>query len=205
MVNYPYYPCLYHIPLALSIIPLYNVCKKLGGEGGYIMIDAKQNGSDAEYIELTKKRVADKVDEYQQLLHEQKKIEMMLERVKGSINHLNGYLEAEGQSPVKLRAAIEANVVNKPGNRSKDYPLRKMKWEGMSINQIVQAFLGASPDTIYHANEIIPEVYEIQTDVDLKKVSISFVSALRRGVMIGLWDRIPGNMYKALARQGELV
>lgn len=172
------------------------------------MIDNTENNvGHMEFISQLKKRAEQKVAECYQLMHEQKRIGLQLERTKTYIGRLNDFLEAEGQAVVTLREAQSESRVGKPGNRSKDFPLRKTEWEGMALRDIVKAILDATPREIHHANDIARKIYEIQTDSDLRKVKRGLVSTLRRETKNGLWEGHKGNRYKAKAsaEQGRLI
>ncbi len=155
--------------------------------------------NDMDFIVQVRQRAHSKVEEIKQLLHEQKRTEMLIERAKKYLNQLNVFLEAEGQRPELLRELPNASPVGKPGNRAKDFPIRKAEWEGMSLFEAVKAILEASPNDIQHADVIAHKVYEIQTPTDLRRVKQSLVSTLRNGVKRGLWEGLKRNKYKAKA------
>ncbi|MGD1119020.1 MAG: hypothetical protein ABR886_05985 [Dehalococcoidales bacterium] len=159
--------------------------------------DNKNNGSNTEFASSVKQRAEEKAAEYHNLLHEQQRIEMLLERIRKYIDKLNSVLEAEGQSPIVLREPKSGSIVAKPGNRAKDFPIRKVQWEGMTLFDIVHSILNASPTQILHADVIAHQVYEIQNKKDLQRVKRSLVSTLRRGAKDGRWDFVPRNKYKA--------
>lgn len=154
-------------------------------------------------------RAQQKSKEYAELLRERQRLEMLIERTKLYIEHLNSFLKAEGQEAVTVKAMLnnKGSVVGKPGNRAKDFPLRKAQWEGMGINEIVGQILNASPSTSFHCTDMAKLVYEIESDRDLKRVMRNVRTALQRGVRDGLWQRVDRGRYKAkvIERQGELV
>ncbi len=160
----------------------------------------------AEFVEQVRHRAQGKAAEYYSLLHEQRRVEMQVERVKAYVEQLNRFLEAEGQTPVPLREIRQGSPVGKPGNRSKDFPLRKAQWEGLSLWDIVAEILSASPNEVMHADAIAHQIYEIESPIDLRKVKRSLVSTLRRGARGGRWQAVPRNRYrsKATVAQGRL-
>jgi len=153
-------------------------------------------------------RAQQKAKEYAELLHERQRLEMLIERTKGYVEQLNNFLRAEGQEPVPIKAAPHLrSAVGKPGNRSKALPIRNMKWEGMTINQIVERILNASPDVSFHPKEVAPLIYEIQLDSDLYMVTRNVRSTMQRGAREGLWERTGRAKFRAKAtvEQGAFV
>jgi hypothetical protein len=152
-------------------------------------------------------RAEEKAKEYMARAHEIRRLEVLQVRTKDYVEQLNRFLEAEGQRPVLLKESHTISGVGKPGNRSKDMPVRKVEWEGMSMNEIVGRVLNATPDVTYHYTEIAPKIYEIYSDLDLRKVAKNLRSTLQRGVKDGLWERTGRAKFKAkvTAQQGKLV
>ncbi|MFC2058079.1 hypothetical protein ACFLTS_00345 [Chloroflexota bacterium] len=169
--------------------------------------DDSNNNGNMDFINQVRQRVERKVAEYYQLLHEQKRIEVQLGRTKEYIEHLNSFLKAEDQSTIELKEYSGGSIVGKPGNRSLDFPLRRVEWEGMTLEQITHVILNNAPDEIYHANIIAHKIYEIRSVSDLRNVKRGLVSMLRRGAKSGLWEFVPRNKYKAkaTAKQERLV
>lgn len=165
------------------------------------------SSNDMGFIIQVRERAHSKAEEIKQLLHEQKRLEMLVERGKKYLDQLNAFLEAEGQRPELLKESPKVSPVGKPGNRAKDFPIRKAEWEGMSLFEAVKAILEASPNDIQHADVIAHKVYEIQTPTDLRRVKQSLVSTLRNGVKRGLWEGLKRNKYKAkvAVAQGQLI
>ncbi|MCJ7790920.1 MAG: hypothetical protein MUP49_00645 [Dehalococcoidia bacterium] len=157
----------------------------------------KGNNDNGEFIEQVRRRAARKVEEYHQLLHEQGRIGVQLERAKIYVGQLNSLLEGEGQSPIPLREPKQGAGVGKIGNRAKDFPVRKPEWAGMTLDEIVKTILELSPIEIYHADVIAHKIYEIQSEVDLRRVKMSLVSILRKGAQRGLWESKRRNRYSA--------
>ncbi len=155
------------------------------------------SSSDIDFIIQVRERAQNKVEEINKLLHDQRRIEMLIERAKKYLNQLNAFLEAEGQRPALLKESPNVSPVGKPGNRAKDFPIRKVEWEGMSLFEAVKAILEASPNEIQHADVIAHKVYEIQNPKDLRRVKQSLVSTLRNGIKRGLWEGMKRNKYKA--------
>lgn len=161
------------------------------------MID--NNGNDVEFIEQVQRRAKKKAEEYYQLLHEQERIRVQLERAKTYIDQLNGLLKGEGQTPVPLREPKQGTGVGKIGNRAKDFPVRRTEWAGKTLDEIVTAILESSSGEVFHADLIAYKIYEIESQVDLRRVKMSLVSILRKGAQRGLWENMHGNRYKAKA------
>jgi hypothetical protein len=171
------------------------------------MYNTSSNDSDKEFVTQLRWRVKRKIEEYGELLHKQKEIEIHLERVKAYIEELNKFLEHEGQRPELLKAYRPVIGIGKTGNRAKGMPLRKTRWEGMSINEIIQTALKESPNRIYKPNDLASEVYEINSDADLRMVLKNFRSMLQRGARDGLWDKSGRAQYKTKVNteQGQLI
>ena len=155
------------------------------------------SNNDIDFIIQVRERARKKVEEIKNLIHDQKYIEMQIERARKYLNQLNAFLEAEGQRPALIKESPNVSPVGKPGNRAKDFPIRKMEWEGMSLFEAVKAILEASPNEIQHADVIAHKIYEIETQKDLRRVKQSLVSTLRQGIKKGLWEGLEKNRYKA--------
>lgn len=167
-----------------------------------------KNVDEANFLLQLHYRAQQKAKEYAELVHERQRIEMRIERTKAYVEQLNAFLKAEGQEPVLIRESTSTGPVGKPGNRSKDLPVRKAQWEGLSINNIIQHILSNSPTTVYHPKDIAPMIYEIQSPPDLSRVMKLLRSAMQRGVKEGLWVRAQVKAkYKAktTVEQGRLV
>ena len=156
------------------------------------------NNEDKGFLLQLHMRAERKAKEYADLLHERQRIEMKIERTREYIEKLNGFLKAEGEKPVPIKATPHlGSIVGKPGNRSKAFPVRRIKWEGMTINQIVESILKASPATSFHPKEVASEIYEIEFDSDLQIVMRNTRSAMQRGAREGLWVRTGRAQFKA--------
>ena len=155
------------------------------------------NGSDVEFIEQVQRRAKKKAEEYYQLLHEQERIRVQLERAKTYIDQLNSLLKGEGETPVPLREPKQGTGVGKIGNRAKDFPVRRTEWVGKTLDEIVTAILESSPGEVFHADIIAGQIYELESHVDLRRVKMSLVSILRKGAQRGLWENMHRNRYKA--------
>ncbi len=167
-----------------------------------------ENYDDKGFLLQLSMRAERKAKEYAELLHERQRIEVRIERTKRYIEQLNDFLSAEGLESVSLRVtATSRSGVGKPGNRSKALPLRKVQWEGMTVDQIIGRILDASPNVSYHSKEIAPQIYEIDSESDLNMVIGNLRSAMQTGARNGLWERTSRARYgaKAAEAQGELV
>ena len=155
--------------------------------------DEINEGND--FLSQLRLRAEQKVKEWVELTHERMRIDVRIQRTKGYIEQLNSFLEAEGQAPVSLK---EQNIrVGKAGNRSKKLPVRKLEWEGMSINEIIQRILDKSPTVIYHPKEVAPLIYEIKSDSDLVMVLRNVRSTMQRGAREGRWKRTDRAKFKS--------
>jgi hypothetical protein len=166
------------------------------------------NFEDKGFVLQLRMRAERKVQEYSELLHERQKLDMRIERTKEYIEQMNKFLEAEGQRPVHIKMVPPiVSVVGKPGNRSKTLPIRKMRWDGMSMNQIVEHILNASPTVSFHPKQVAPQIYEIESDSDLQMVIPNLRSTMQRGAREGLWERTGRAQFKAKIdeKQGELI
>ena len=148
------------------------------------------------FSEVVRAHAEEKQREYLNLQHEQRRISIRLERLKASIDHLNGVLEDEGIPTVQTRELTDKGFA-RPGNRSKNMPLRKPEWEGMSLADAVKSILGETDQTI-HADVLVHRVYEIEIPSEKRQAKHSLVSTLRTGAKNGLWHAEPKNQYRAI-------
>lgn len=156
------------------------------------------NSSEYSYVEQTRIRAQEKAKEIQQLMHEKERIDVQIERSKKYFNQLNSFLEGEGQDPIVLKEPGPGKAVGKIGNRTKDFPVRKVEWVAMTIEQIVKAILDEAPNEVFHADKIANMIYEIQSEKDLHRVKVSLVSILRKsGKQKGLWKVLSRNYYQS--------
>ena len=156
------------------------------------------------FTDSLRRQAESKRTEYNQLVHEQNRVVLQLERVKSYIQSLNGLLEAEGQPKVQLRDDKNTNAVGRPGNRSKNMPLRKAQWEGMTLFEIVGTILKETGADI-HVDQIIPQIYEVGTQKDKKMAKQSLVSTMMRGAKDEKWIALGQNKYSRKEnRQPEL-
>jgi len=156
-----------------------------------------EGNGDTDFLGQLRHRAEEKLAEYYGLKHEQQLIQVRLERAKAYLGTLNSFLEAEGQQPVVLRESKGGSIVGRPGNRAKDMPVRKAEWEGLSLREIVEQILAASPSEAIHADVILQRVYEVESPADMRKAKTGLVSTLRRGAKQGLWEFLRHNRYKA--------
>jgi len=167
-----------------------------------------KNNDDNGFVLQLIMRAEQKAKEYVEILHDQRRLEMRAERTKRYIEDMNNFIRAEGQQPVSIKEpSALGSGVGKPGNRAKGFPLRKMEWEGMTINAIISNILNGTPKVIYHHTEVIPLVYEIDSDSDLRKVLPNMRSAMQKGARDGLWERSSRGKFKAkeVLEQGTFV
>jgi hypothetical protein len=143
--------------------------------------------------------------EYGQLQHQQKRIAFELAKIKKYIEHLNGLLEVEGLPTISLRdsTSTSTSVIGRPGNRSKDMPLRRPEWDGFSLPEAISDILDES-DEDYHADILVERIYEIQTPAEHKRAKQSLVSTLRQGDRNGKWLARGGNKYRGIKKQRSL-
>ena len=170
--------------------------------GANLMVNGHfQQGS---FADVLRGRAEEKQAEYIRLVHEQMRIGIRLEGIKSYIQNLNGLLQAEGLPIIHLRDSSTTGGVGKPGNRSKDMPLRKPEWEGMSLLRIAGTILNQSSDAI-HADVLVPLIFEIENPLQHKKAKHSLVSTLRNGAKEGLWEALPKNQYRGVTASPRLV
>ncbi len=154
--------------------------------------------NDSDFINQVRIRAKDKVEEIAKLKHEQQRIEMQVARAQQYLEKLNGFLMAERQSPEVVREYSKGSPVGKPGNRAKDFPIRKPEWEDMTLWEVVKAILAMTPNDTLHVDVIARKIWEIESQVDLKRVKQSLVSTLNRGAKEkGYWDALGNNKFKA--------
>lgn len=154
------------------------------------------NGTQLSFQTSLRQQARDKAAEYSRLLHEYKRMALQLERAKTYAEKLNGLLEAEGLPQIRLEdPSQQDNLLKRPGNRSKDMPLRKAQWEGYSLPQATAEILESVNGSL-HADDLILRIYEIETDKDKQKAKHSYVSTLRQGVTKGLWRSLGKNVYE---------
>ncbi len=164
------------------------------------------DGNNVAFLLQLHMRAQQKAKEYAELLHEHQRLEMRIERAKGYIEQLNSFLRAEGQEPIPLKVtAGSRSGVGKPGNRSKEFPVRKVQWEGMTINQIVERILSASPEVSFHPKEIAPLIYEIESESDLHIVMRNMRSTMQSGARKGRWERTGRAMFKAKVTEQQVA
>ena len=166
------------------------------------------NHDDRGFLLQLHMRAQQKAQEYAELLHERQILEMRIERTKDYVEQLNYFLKAEGQEPVQLKTMPRpGSAVGKPGNRSKALPVRKIQWEGMTINQIIEHILNVSPNVSFHPREVAPKIYEIQSESDLSMVIYNVRSTMQSGARKGLWERTGRAKFRAKAteQQGAFV
>lgn len=162
-----------------------------------------QDGHDP-FADALSQRATEKRTEYFQLVQERRRLDLRIERLRDYLDKVNGLLQAEDLQPVRLAQASGGSIVGKIGNRAKGMPVRKVEWEGMTLTEIADAILGRTTDSL-HADTIIEEIYEIESDADKKKAKLSIVSTLRRGAEKRLWQSHPKNHYQGLKRQRQMA
>ena len=155
--------------------------------------------SEMSFQDIIRARALEKQREYLSLIHEQKRIAVRIERLKASMEHWNNVLEDEGVPTIPMREPPEGGFA-RPGNRSKDMPLRKAEWEEMSLTDAVQSILSQTDQTL-HADTLVHLVYEIETQAEFKKAKHSLVSSLRSGAKNNLWKAEAKNHYRSIDDQ----
>jgi len=147
------------------------------------------NNDDKGFVLQLMMRAEQKVKEYAETMHEIRRLQMRAERDKDYIEQLNNFIRAEGQQPISIKETPPlGSGVGRPGNRAKGLPLRKMQWDGMTMNEIIVNILNASPEVSFHHTEIASLIYEIDSDSDLRKVLPNLRSAMQKGKRDGLWE-----------------
>ena len=155
------------------------------------------NVSDEQYVLQTEMRARQKAKDIANLLHQQKGIEMEIERAKAYLERLNEFLKAEGHAPVLLTEPRPTSNVGTTGNRSKQKPLRKIEWEGMSLMAIIQNIVDSSPNEAHNAERILSKIFEIKSPTDRLMVLHDVRSTLQTGSRQGRWDRVGRGLYKS--------
>ena len=150
----------------------------------------------SDLVSTVSQRIQELKGEYYDLKHKRAGIDVALEKTKAYIDKLNVLLVSEGQQPIRIDVSLTGSIVRKPGNRAKDYPVRRVEWEGMPIRIIIGKILGEAHKPL-HADDIGRRIYEVQADTDLKRVKPSLVSQLHRGSKMGHWEAVGRNTYKA--------
>lgn len=130
-----------------------------------------------------------------------KRKQVELERNKNRLEKINSLLEFEDEKPVSLTGRPE--ISTRAGNRKKDYPVRKIQWEGLSVNGIVSRILNENINKAYHYTDLAPEIYEIKSDLDLDKVATNLRSVMQKGIKAKLWDRAFRGKIKAKSTTGQ--
>lgn len=167
-----------------------------------------ENHGDKGFLLQLSMRTQQVANEVKELLHERQRIDVRIKRAKDYFEKLNTFLTSEGQKPISISLVPQTgNPVGKPGNRSKEFPIRKIAWDGMSINQIIKHILGSSPNVSFNPKSVTKEIYEIQSDSDLRLVIRNIRSYLQRGDRDGLWEKTGRAMFRAKVteQQGALV
>lgn len=160
-------------------------------------MDDTLNLNDEQFVTQLEARARLKVQEYNDISREIQRLTRRQEDVKTYVEKLNDFLVAEGLQPIPLRDTQHKTGVGKPGNRSKALPLRRQRWEAMTIDYAITTILNESPNRAFDAKEISPIIYEIQSEKELKKIAENIRSSLQRGAQNGLWIRIDRGKYKA--------
>lgn len=166
------------------------------------------NNDDKGFVLQLYMRTEQKVQEYAVLLQERQRLDRKIEHIKSYVERLNSHLRDEGHETVPIKATPQmGSGVGKPGNRSKAFPIRRMQWEGMGINQIVESILNASPGVSFNSREVAAQIYEIESASDSNIVMRNIRSAMQKGVRQGLWARTDRGKISANApeEQGRLV
>lgn len=164
------------------------------------------NTDDRGFVDQLISRLQQKELECNDLLQEGRRIERDIGRTQEYIEQLKNFIQGEGGTLPKSKAITVARTgVGKTGNRSKAYPLRKIQWENMTINQIIGRVLSLRPEVSYHPTEMAKETYEIKTESDLHKVLPNMRSSMQKGSRDGLWEKAKTRgRFKAL-EQHELI
>jgi len=155
------------------------------------------NGNGEHFVSEVLSRARQKASEIANLLHQQKGIVMQIERAKAYLEQLNAFLEAEGRAPVLLSEPRPTNNVGTPGNRSKQKPLRKIEWEGMSLMAIVQEIVDSSPNEVHNTERTLPKIFEIKSPTDRAMVIRDVRSTFQLGARQGRWERTGRGSYKS--------
>jgi len=161
-----------------------------------------QDGHDS-FAEALTQRAAEKRAEYSQLVQQRRRLDVRIVRMTEYLDKLNEMLQAEDLRPIRLGQVSGQSNVGKPGNRAKGMPVRRVEWGGMTLTEIANVILNRTDDSL-HADVIIEQVYEIESNADKKKAKLSIVSTLRRGAEKGLWQSHPKNHYQGINQQAPM-
>lgn len=159
--------------------------------------------SDKGFVEAAAKKAQEKRQEYTQLLHEQKRIALRLEKCKNYLENLNNILGHEGLEKIALKESSQQSGIGKPGNRAPDMPVRKPEWATMSLADAASMILSESSEAL-HVDVIATKIYELESPFDKKKAKRSLVSTLRSGKKRGLWLGLGKNRYQRKEPQAAL-
>lgn len=171
-------------------------------------MNSNNGNTDNSFVDQLILRLQQKEIDYNELLQESRRIERDTVRIQEYIDQLKNFIRGEGRTPpVSKVITVVRSGVGKTGNRSKAYPLRKIQWENMTINQIIGSVLSVTPEATYHPTEMANETYEINTDSDLRKVLPNMRSSMQKGARDGLWENASRGRFKAKVteQQGALV
>jgi len=155
------------------------------------------NGSSDQFITEVLNRAKQKARDIADLSHRQKGIVMEIERAKVYLEQLNAFLKAEGHTPVTLTEINLTSAPGTPGNRSKQKPLRKIEWEGMSLMSIVQNIIDSSPNENHNAERTLVKIFEIKFPTDRLMILHDVRSTLQTGSRQGRWNRVGRGLYKS--------
>lgn len=157
------------------------------------------------FSDALRRRAEDLRVDYGRLQQEQKRIAVQIERLKAYIMHLNGLLDAEGIEPIRLGEPKATTGFARPGNRSKDMPMRKPQWDNVTLTDAIDSILSERSDAL-HADMLVALIYDISTPAEKRRAKHSLVSTLRQGVKAGRWEGLPKNRFRgSSARQAALV
>ena len=160
------------------------------------------NGKESFEVVL-RERAEGKRVEYNNLLQEQRRLSVRIQRVKEYLDKVNGLLEMEGLPRIRLSDARATTKVGRPGNRAEGMPVRRMEWEGMSLVDVVLQILSETVEAS-HADTVVHRIYEIETDADKRKAKPSVVSSLRTVAKKGLIEKVGRNRFQRRMPQREL-
>ncbi len=158
---------------------------------------ASDNGNSEQFTMEVLNRAKQKARAITNLLHQQKGIVMEIERAKAYLEQLNVFLNAEGHAPVLLTEPRPTSNIGIPGNRSKQKPLRKIEWDGMSLLAIIEDIIDASPNETHNAERTLSKIFEIKSPADRRMVVADVRSTLQLGSRQGRWDREGRGLYRS--------
>jgi hypothetical protein len=158
---------------------------------------ANDNGNNEQFVSEVLNRAKQKAKDITNLLHQQKGIVMEIERANTYLEQLNTFLKAEGQVPVSISEIRPATTKGTPGNRSKQKPLRKIDWEGMSLMAIIQDILDSTPNESHNAERTLTKIFEIKSPADRLMVLHDVRSTLQTGSRQGRWNRVGRGLYRS--------